>query len=266
MVEITYSDNDGHRVFQAKDQDDNYYTARRVVLATGVTDILSDTPGVKDAYGKGMYWCPWCDGFEHREQSLAVLGPLSDALSSVLEMRNMNPDTVVLTNGTDTPAERAEASKRSPTWEKQLKAYNVPIINNTIESIQRLRDGGELCSGPVPGPHNPHTQQDQHQQAINENAGPNGKHYDLFRIKFTDGLFLERAAFLINVPVKQTSSIPDELHLEMDGAKVKVGPKTNTTIDGVFAIGDMNNEGSTNVPHAMYNGKKAGVVIHGKSF
>lgn len=46
----------GFPVFTAVDADGKTHTARRVVLATGVTDILPDTPGVMDAYGKGMYW------------------------------------------------------------------------------------------------------------------------------------------------------------------------------------------------------------------
>jgi thioredoxin reductase len=36
-----------------------------------------------------------------------------------------------------------------------------------------------------------------------------------------------------------------------------------TNVTGVYAVGDANSDGSTNVPHAMYSGKKAAVYLHG---
>lgn len=32
--------------------------AKGIILATGVLDIIPDTPGVKEAWGKGIFWCP----------------------------------------------------------------------------------------------------------------------------------------------------------------------------------------------------------------
>ncbi|EER28156.1 hypothetical protein D8B26_006828 [Coccidioides posadasii str. Silveira] len=36
------------------------------------------------------------------------------------------------------------------------------------------------------------------------------------------------------------------------------------SVVGVFAVGDANNNGSTNMPHAMFSGKRAAVCIHVK--
>lgn len=273
VVDITrVKSPDGFDWFIARDDAGLPYTARRVILATGVTDLLPSTPGVLDAFGQGMYWCPWCDGYEHREQSLAVVGPLSDALSSAIEMRNMNPDIIVLANGTDTPEQREIATNRSSTWQAQFAAYNIPIVNTTIKSITRLRDGN---GNPVaPRTINSRINRAAQQYEIldksddvtvnGDNSGPNGKHKDLFRVTFTDGLSIERAAFLINIEVKPTSSLPAKLQLKMQGPKIEVDPKMQTNVTGIFAVGDANTDGSTNVPHAMYTGKKAAVVVHGK--
>lgn len=38
-------------------------TARKIVLATGLRDIIPTTPGFEESWGKGIYWCPWCDGY-----------------------------------------------------------------------------------------------------------------------------------------------------------------------------------------------------------
>jgi thioredoxin reductase len=37
-----------------------------------------------------------------------------------------------------------------------------------------------------------------------------------------------------------------------------------TNIKGIFAVGDANTDNSTNVPHAMWSGKRAAVTIHGE--
>jgi thioredoxin reductase len=265
VVEITpIVSPEGHTWFIARDDAGLPYTARRIILATGVKDVLPSTPGVVDAFGKGMYWCPWCDGYEHREQPLGVLGPLSDALSSVLEMKNMNPDIIVMANGTDTPEQRAIASRKSATWQEQFAAYNVSIVNSTIASIRRLRDG---AGNPVrvAGTVNTQTQQvfsDSQIDTSSDTSGPNGKHKDLFLVKFADGLSVERAAFIINIQTRQTSHLAEHLNLNMTGSKIKVNPKMETNRTGIFAVGDANDDGSTNVPHAMFTGKKAAVVAH----
>lgn len=272
VVDITHIRSpDGFDWFVARDDAGLPYTARRVILATGVTDLLPSTKGVADAFGKGMYWCPWCDGYEHREQSLAVLGPLSDALSAALEMHNMNPDIIVMTNGTDTPEQRKIATERSSTWEAQFAAYNISVVNTTIESITRLRDGKGNPVRPqgIRSRISPQTQYEILGEDVgidDDRSGPNGKHKDLFRVKFTDGLSIERSAFLINIEVRPTSDLAVQLRLEMKGPKISVDAKMQTNQTGIFAVGDANTDGSTNVPHAMYTGKKAAVVAHGESY
>lgn len=35
-------------------------TARKVIIATGLRDVLPSTPGLQENFGKGIFWCPWC--------------------------------------------------------------------------------------------------------------------------------------------------------------------------------------------------------------
>lgn len=220
--------------------DGNDYTGRRVILGTGVVDILPSTPGIKEAWGKGMYWCPWCDGYEHRDQPLGVLGALRDAYSSVVEVRELNKDVVIYANGTDNDEEKAVLDKKYSGWDKELEAYNVPINNASIVSIERLQDGSEV------------------------NDPEEWLQFDKFLIHFADGSTAERNSFFVNVPTAQRSILPRQLELSMDDGKIVVGSKYNTSLEGVHAVGDANNDGSTNVPHAMYTGKGASVKIHGE--
>ena len=47
--------------------------ARRVVVATGLTDVLPDIPGVEALWGTAAVVCPYCDGWEVRDEPLGVI-------------------------------------------------------------------------------------------------------------------------------------------------------------------------------------------------
>jgi thioredoxin reductase len=48
--------------------------ARRVLLAPGLRDRLPEIPGLAERYGVSVFPCPFCDGWEHRDQQLGALG------------------------------------------------------------------------------------------------------------------------------------------------------------------------------------------------
>ncbi|KAB8075999.1 hypothetical protein BDV29DRAFT_170857 [Aspergillus leporis] len=226
--------------FLAKDADGKEYTARKLVLGTGLVDDLPDTPGLKEAWGKGVYWCPWCDGYEHRDEPFGILGALPDVVGSVLEVYTLNKDIVAFVNGTQTADAEAELGAKYPNWEAQLEAYNVRLENATIESFERIQDGGEL-------------------------KDRNGtRQLDIFRVHFTNGSSVDRNAFITNFPSEQRSDLPRQLGLAMLGNKIDAttNPGMRTSVSGVFAVGDCNSDNSTNVPHAMFSGKRAAVYLH----
>ena len=73
--------------------------SRTVFLATGVRDILPVIPGVDRYWGKGVFQCPFCDGWEHRDQPMALLAPPEMVLESVHLYRTWSANLTVLTNG-----------------------------------------------------------------------------------------------------------------------------------------------------------------------
>ena len=58
--------------------------AQALLLATGICDQLPSMPGVRECYGISVHHCPYCDGWEHREESLAVIGRGSGGSSGKL--------------------------------------------------------------------------------------------------------------------------------------------------------------------------------------
>ncbi len=74
------------------------FDARKLLLATGLRDELPDLPGVEALWGTSVIHCPYCDGWEVRNQPLAVYGS-GDLLQRVLMLRNWTPHLTFCTGG-----------------------------------------------------------------------------------------------------------------------------------------------------------------------
>jgi thioredoxin reductase len=88
-------------------------TARRVLVATGLRDVLPDIPGVADRWGRDLLHCPYCHGYEVRDQPLAVLGGTAEAVQHALLIRQWSSDVVIFphTDGLSADAREQLASR-----------------------------------------------------------------------------------------------------------------------------------------------------------
>ena len=98
-----------------------------VILATGVRDILPDIPGMDRYWGKGVFQCPFCDGWEHRDQPTALLAPPEMILESVHLYRTWSANPTVLTNGEWDP---------EPELSARLADLGVSVMTDRITSVE----------------------------------------------------------------------------------------------------------------------------------
>jgi thioredoxin reductase len=73
--------------------------SRKLLIATGVVDNLPDIPGFRELYGVAVFHCPYCDGWEVRDQPLAVYGRGARGLGLALELTAWSRDIVLCTDG-----------------------------------------------------------------------------------------------------------------------------------------------------------------------
>lgn len=73
--------------------------ARYLLIATGVIDDLPAIPGFDDCYGRSIFHCPYCDGWERRDRRLAAFGRGADVAGLALGLKVWSPDIVVCTHG-----------------------------------------------------------------------------------------------------------------------------------------------------------------------
>lgn len=80
-------------------EDGTILQGRRLLLATGIVDVLPDIPNIQEYYGRSVWHCPYCDGWEQRDQPLAVYGSLREATGLALALLTWTRQIAVCTNG-----------------------------------------------------------------------------------------------------------------------------------------------------------------------
>jgi thioredoxin reductase len=73
--------------------------SRFLLLATGRADAVPDKPGFRDFYGRGVFHCPYCDGWENRDRPLVLYGKDHAAVDLALELLTWSDDLTVCTDG-----------------------------------------------------------------------------------------------------------------------------------------------------------------------
>lgn len=73
--------------------------SRKLLLATGVVDELPDIEGLAQLYGISVHHCPYCDGWEWRDEPLAVYGRGEEGLTLALALTVWSDDLVMCTDG-----------------------------------------------------------------------------------------------------------------------------------------------------------------------
>jgi thioredoxin reductase len=123
------------RRFAVQLADGQRITARKLLLATGVTDDLPRLSGIERFYGHTVHLCPYCDGWEARDEPIAVYGRRSRAFEMARSMTAFSRDIVVCSNGAS--GLRAE--------QKRQLARNGVTVNE--QHIARLVGRGRRLQG-----------------------------------------------------------------------------------------------------------------------
>lgn len=130
VVQVTQIDGG----FKLLDEAGNAYLARKVIVATGFQDKLPSIPQIADYYGKSLFSCPFCDGWELQDQVLAVIAENPRALHFTQTISNWSEDIALFTNG---QILLSEAEK-----ERLLVTHNIPVYEEKINRL--LGENGRL--------------------------------------------------------------------------------------------------------------------------
>ncbi len=133
--------------------------ARRLVLATGVTDTLPSIPGLRERWGASVLHCPYCHGYEVRDLPLAVLAAHPLSAHQALLIPDWGP-TTYFTQGNVEPepaelqafAARGVAIERTPIVELLGDA---PALEGVRLADGRVLDAAAIFTAPRTTPATP---------------------------------------------------------------------------------------------------------------
>ena len=116
--------------------------ARRILVTTGVGDEIPDLPGVRERWGRDLLHCPYCHGWEVRDQPLGVLGSHRASVQHAQLVRQWSDDVVFFSHTLDV----AEADREA------LDARGISVVEGDVARLvvddDRLT-GVELVDGRV---------------------------------------------------------------------------------------------------------------------
>lgn len=121
-------------MFTIRTMDGSIYQAKKVILSTGLIDVMPQIAGIHEFYGTSLFSCPFCDGWELKNRAVVVISSEEPhALHMTKMMYNWSKDLVVCTNGKNilSPEQKALFTKK-----------NITVIEDEILHVEG--DGGHL--------------------------------------------------------------------------------------------------------------------------
>jgi thioredoxin reductase len=196
---------------------------RRIVLATGMRDLLPPIEGLAELWGKGVFHCPYCHGWEVRDRTWALLGAGPLSFDRVAMFRGWAGELALLTNGSE---------DLEPEQRRRILALGARVDDRVIRSVHAL--GDETLSI---------TFEDGDVMTVGAVFAAPGQAQ---RSHLAESLSCE----FIEMPV-------------MDARFVKTDDVTGeTTVPGVYAAGDMTGPGQSLVLAAASGAKAAYRLNH----
>ena len=110
--------------------DGTQLSARRLLLATGVVDELPEIEGLQPLYGTSVHHCPYCDGWEWRDEPLAVHGRAEEGSAVALGLTVWSADVVLCTDGPGGLTKKAR---------DQLTRFGIAVREEKIARLEGQR-------------------------------------------------------------------------------------------------------------------------------
>ncbi|MFL0374084.1 NAD(P)/FAD-dependent oxidoreductase [Paenibacillus amylolyticus] len=124
------------------------YRTKKILFAVGKKDLPLDINGLTEVYGKSAFVCPYCDGWELRDQSLVIIVSGDKALHMAKVISGWTERYTICTNGSDSLTDEQR---------EELKQHHVTVFDAPIQSINSeegmvqqvvLNDGTAIpCTG-----------------------------------------------------------------------------------------------------------------------
>lgn len=111
------------------------FEAERLILALGVVDELPDVPGVAERWGRSIFHCPYCHGYELGAGRIGVIATSALSTHHAIMLPDWGPTTYFTRGFEPTPEERATLDRRG------VAVDRTPVVRIEERATVRLEDG-----------------------------------------------------------------------------------------------------------------------------
>ena len=118
--------------------------ARRLLVTAGLVDELPDIPGLHERWGRDVLHCPYCHGWEVRDEKIGVIANGPRSVHQALLFRQLSDDITYFTNESSLTDEEVE----------QFAARGITVVSGRVGSVVVVDDritGVRLDSGTAVG-------------------------------------------------------------------------------------------------------------------
>lgn len=116
-------------IFQIKDRQEKLHYAKKLLIATGLADKLPDIPGLKECYGKSVFHCPYCDGWEVRHKKIGIYAKNKNGVDLALSLKTWSDNVRLYTDG----------KKYLKAYQlEQLADHNIEVITKPWQQLQHV--------------------------------------------------------------------------------------------------------------------------------
>jgi thioredoxin reductase len=100
-------------------------------VATGLRDVLPEVPGLAEHWGHGVVHCPYCHGWEVRDEPIGILAVGSASIHHALLFRQLTDDLSYFTRGTE-----LDENTRA-----RFAARNIQVVDAEVDRVVTAEDG-----------------------------------------------------------------------------------------------------------------------------
>jgi thioredoxin reductase (NADPH) len=210
-------------LFTVELADGTTYQGRRLLVTTGLTDVLPDVQGLAERWGRDVLHCPYCHGWEVRDQAIGILATSGMATHQALLFRQLSDDVTLFLHTAPEPTDEQ--------WE-QLAARGISVVQGKVEQLEVENDkltGVRLEGGRVIP-----------RQALAVQTSMRA-----------------RAGFLADLGLE---TVEQEVNGLVLGTVVAADPLGTTAVPGVFVAGNVTDARATVMPAAAAGLMAAGGI------
>lgn len=115
--------------FEIHTSSGNIFFATKLIFATGILDIMPNMKGLSECWGTSVLHCPYCHGYEIRNETTGILGNGEYGFEFTKLISNWTKELTLFTNGIST---------LSPEQTRQLEQHQIKIVEKEIKELEHI--------------------------------------------------------------------------------------------------------------------------------